>query len=233
MSRQHLCSQGYEPPFCRGTTLKVEEPVMERGRRMYEQGGTAGLLLAAGTGRRYGRPKILVPGWLEHSIVALRGGGCDSVHVVTGAARPYLPDGALEIYCEDWDKGIGASLYRGLAELGAGPERVLIHLIDYPDIGSAVVERVLQSSGGQLARAVFNGRPGHPVNVPRRHIPSVMGSLRDGDGAGPYLREHSAVTVECGDLASGQDADTQEAAGRLMRNPPAAGKGDAASGPVK
>ena len=39
----------------------------------------AGILLAAGAGRRYGKPKVLVEGWLEAAVGALRGGGCDDV----------------------------------------------------------------------------------------------------------------------------------------------------------
>lgn len=173
-------------------------------------GGAAGLLLAAGAGQRYGMPKILVPGWLEHSVAALRDGGCDSIYVVTGAARPPLPSGALEIFCADWSRGIGASLYCGLRHVGEGPDRVIVHLIDYPDIGPAVVARVLQSESDQLARAVFNGSPGHPVNVPRSHLSPLIGSLQDEDGAGPYLRAHRSLAVECGDLADGQDVDTDE-----------------------
>lgn len=174
---------------------------------MSELVGPIGLLLAAGAGKRYGMPKILVPGWLEHGVAALQDGGCVSVHVVTGAARPPLPNGASEIYCDIWDRGIGASLHRGLSHIGDEPERVIIHLIDYPDIGSAVVTRLLQSSGDQLARAVFDGRPGHPVNVPRGHLSPLIRSLKDEDGAGPYLHRHSVVAVECGDLANGQDVD--------------------------
>ncbi|MFJ4760338.1 NTP transferase domain-containing protein [Kocuria marina] len=177
---------------------------------MQGRGGSTGLLLAAGAGRRYGMPKILVPGWLEHSVAALREGGCGPVYVVTGAARPNLPDGAREIHCEDWFRGIGVSLHCGLANIGENPERVVIHLVDYPDIGPAVVSRVLQSSGDELARAVFNGRPGHPVSVPRCHLAALTKSIQHQDGAGPYLRAHPTVAVECGDLASGQDVDTQE-----------------------
>lgn len=166
---------------------------------------------------RFGMPKILVHGWLSHGVAALREGGCDSVHVVTGAARPPLPDGSTEIHCENWAWGIGASLYCGLTRIGEGPHRVVIHLIDYPDISSAVVQRVLQSGGDHLARAVFNGRPGHPVNVPRRHLTPLADTLINEDGAGPYLRAHSVVAVECGDLATGRDADTQEAARQFDR----------------
>ncbi|MPV35480.1 nucleotidyltransferase family protein [Georgenia subflava] len=166
-----------------------------------------GLLLAAGAGRRYGTPKILVPGWLEHGVGALRAGGCDVVHVVTGAARPPLPDDVSEIHCPEWERGIGASLRHGLEVLGTEHARVVIHLVDYPDIGPDVVVRVLDRAGDALARAVFDGRPGHPVVVPKSHLEPLVASLHDDDGAGPYLRRHGALRIECGDLATGLDMD--------------------------
>ena len=46
---------------------------------------TRGLLLAAGEGRRMGKPKALVEDWLPRSVVALRDGGCEGVTVVLGA----------------------------------------------------------------------------------------------------------------------------------------------------
>lgn len=170
-------------------------------------GTTTGLLLAAGAGRRYGTPKILVPGWLDHGVNTLRAGGCDIVHVVTGAARPPLPNDVREIYCPEWDQGIGASLRRGLEVLGTEHERVVIHLVDYPDIGPDVVSRVLERADDSLARAVFDGRPGHPVVVAKKHRAQLAASLRDEDGAGPYLRRHGVLLVECGDLARGHDMD--------------------------
>ncbi|MYS19246.1 MULTISPECIES: NTP transferase domain-containing protein, partial [unclassified Streptomyces] len=54
-------------------------------------GEVAGLLLAAGGGRRLGgRPKALLPfggrPLVEHAVRVLRAGGCAPVHVVLGAA---------------------------------------------------------------------------------------------------------------------------------------------------
>ena len=52
--------------------------------------GCAGLLLAAGEGRRLGRPKALVDVdgelFVERVVRVLRDGGCDPVVVVLGAA---------------------------------------------------------------------------------------------------------------------------------------------------
>lgn len=173
---------------------------------MVDEDRTAGLVLAAGAGSRYGRPKILVDGWLERAVTALRAGGCGTVAVVTGAARPPLPTGAREIYCASWEQGIGASLRAGLSGAGSA-DRVVVHVVDCPDVGPAVVRRVLGATGTRLGRAVFDGRPGHPVVIPREHLAPLLRTLGDRDGAGPYLRARGGVTVECGDLATGEDID--------------------------
>lgn len=178
---------------------------------MVDDDRTAGLVLAAGAGSRYGRPKILVDGWLTGAVQALHAGGCGSVAVVTGAARPALPGGVVEIHCPAWRRGIGASLRAGLTAVGSGADRVVVHLVDCPDVGPAVVRRVLDLTGDQLGRAVFSGRPGHPVVLPRGHVSALLAGLRDVDGAGPYLRTHPHVDVECGDLASGEDVDVDSA----------------------
>lgn len=170
-------------------------------------GRTAGLLLAAGAGRRYGMPKILVPGWLDQAVRALRDGGCDPVRVVTGAARPALPAGAVEIHCRDWHLGIGASLRAGLRASGAGSDRVMIHLVDCPDIGSAVISRVLERGTASLNRATFDGRPGHPVLIDSTQVRPLLASLTNAVGAGPHLTRQGALGIECGDLATGQDVD--------------------------
>ncbi|MCV7090392.1 nucleotidyltransferase family protein, partial [Mycobacterium interjectum] len=50
-----------------------------------------GVLLAAGAGRRYGKPKVLVDGWLDAAVQALQGGGCGGVVLVLGAAEVAAP----------------------------------------------------------------------------------------------------------------------------------------------
>lgn len=182
--------------------------------------GTVGLVLAAGAGRRYGMPKILVPGWLDRAAASLREGGCSAVGVVTGAARPDLPAGTAEIHCADWQRGIGASLRTGLTAVGPGASRVVVHVVDCPDVGPDVVARVLTAAGPHLARAVFAGRPGHPVVLPQVHLDPVLASLTDDDGAGPYLRAHEHLSVECADLATGDDIDIAPVPLAGHRTPP-------------
>ncbi|WP_324651726.1 nucleotidyltransferase family protein [Georgenia sp. H159] len=169
---------------------------------------TSGVLLAAGAGRRYGLPKILVPGWLVGAVTTLRDGGCDDVVVVTGAARPALPTGCREVHCPTWELGMGASLRAGL-EATATADRVVIHLVDLPDVGADVVRRVLGRSTEGPARAVYGGRPGHPVALPHHHVALLLAELEPATGAAGFLRRQDVVEVECGDLVTGEDVDSR------------------------
>lgn len=169
---------------------------------------TTGLLLAAGAGRRMGTPKALVDGWLRRSVQILADGGCEQVHVVLGAsadeARRLLDGLDVEVVvAEDWADGMGASLRRGLAAIDGD---VLINLVDLPDVGADVVARVL-TSGALLARATYEGRPGHPVLIGGDHVGPLMATLHGDVGARAYLDAHDVLAVECGDLATGADVD--------------------------
>lgn len=179
-----------------------------------EVGGTAGVLLAAGAGTRFGMPKVLAQQgeWLRIAVGALFGGGCDEVLVVLGAAVVEVPAPAQAVLADDWAEGMSASLRAGLAA-AAGARRVVLHLVDTPDIGPDVVRRMLAVADGSsagLVRASYGGRPGHPVVIAAVHWPELVASLRGDQGARQFLSEHAAevVVVECGDLASGADIDT-------------------------
>jgi CTP:molybdopterin cytidylyltransferase MocA len=169
-------------------------------------------LLAAGAGRRYGKPKVLVEGWLDAAVHALRDGGCADVVLVLGAAEVAAPPGVTPVVAADWNEGLSASVRAGLGEADRRhADYAVLHVIDTPDVGAAVVARVLAravSSRSGLARACFGDRPGHPVVLARRHWPAVLAQLSGDRGAGAYLRGRPDVeAVECGDLAGGQDID--------------------------
>jgi len=176
---------------------------------------TTGLLLAAGGGRRMGRPKALVEDWLLGAVTALREGGCAHVVVVLGAAAdqaaPLLVGHDVDVVvAEDWDEGMGASLRAGLTALSAGAEEaVLVSLVDLPDVGPDVVRRLLDQpvSATTLARAAYDGRPGHPVLIGREHWAGVVASAQGDRGARAYLDANEVLLVECGDLATGRDVD--------------------------
>jgi CTP:molybdopterin cytidylyltransferase MocA len=182
-----------------------------------------GLLLAAGAGRRMGAPKALLHDergepFLRRSVAALRDGGCEDVLVVLGAdadrAAGLLDEGVAVVVAEDWAEGMGASFRAGLAAASrTAASCALVSLVDLPDVGAAVVRRVVdqaRSGPGVLARAAYDGEPGHPVLIGRDHWAGVTATARGDRGARDYLADHPPTLVECGDLATGRDVDTPE-----------------------
>ncbi|MFD5131024.1 nucleotidyltransferase family protein [Streptomyces olindensis] len=187
-------------------------------------GAVAGLLLAAGGGRRLGgRPKALLPHrgrpLVEHAVRVLREGGCTRVHVVLGAqadevrARAALP-GCVLVDNPDWEQGMGTSLRAGLASLaGTGARAALVALVDQPGIGPEAVARVLGASTGEesLVSAAYEGVRGHPVLFGAAHWAGIAATAAGDRGARAYLKEHEPVVslVECGDVARPFDIDTE------------------------
>lgn len=179
-----------------------------------------GLLLAAGAGRRMGGPKALVrdsdgTSWLLRAVSVLREGGCDDVTVVLGAAadeaRLLLVGADVRVVvAEGWDEGMGASLRAGLEGLEAVPgDAAVVLLVDLPDVTAEVVRRVagVVTGPGTLARAAYDGVPGHPVVLGREHWRPAAGAARGDRGARDYLASADVELVECGDLATGRDVD--------------------------
>ncbi|MFR9752912.1 NTP transferase domain-containing protein [Nocardia sp. 004] len=179
----------------------------------------AGIVLAAGAGTRYGRPKALAEGgaWLRTAVRALADGGCDPVIVVLGATgpKPYLvdlPPGTEHVWAADWATGLSAALRAGLRAVARTPAHyAAIMPVDTPDVGADVVARVLaaaRTAPHGLARAVFHNTPGHPVVLASAHWNAVIASATGDSGARTYLRDKSdMVCVTCDDLATGMDRD--------------------------
>ncbi|WP_330319249.1 nucleotidyltransferase family protein [Streptomyces platensis] len=190
----------------------------------------AGLLLAAGGGRRLGgRPKALLDHrgrpLVEHAARALRDGGCHPVHIVLGAAAASVRERAeLAAYGlsenPDWARGMGTSLRAGLAALAeSGADAVVVSLVDQPGIGAGAVARVVAAyrGRGSLVSAAYGGRRGHPVLFGADRWADIAATAEGDRGARAYLQRHAdALTlVECSDIAEPYDIDTPEDLHRL------------------
>ena len=187
------------------------------------EGGVAGLVLAAGAGRRMGGPKALLrlsptgPSLVELAISRLREAGVVEVHVVVGSAAGTVTAraesaGGVVVEAADWDEGMGASLRRGLTALEVTNARAaLVMLVDLPDVGVEVHSRLLASVDGDLdgvlVRAAFDGKAGHPVLLGHEHWAPVREQAVGDRGARDYFATHLPRVVECGDLATGRDID--------------------------
>ncbi|MGW1761236.1 nucleotidyltransferase family protein [Streptomyces mirabilis] len=196
----------------------------------HKEDQVAGLLLAAGGGRRLGgRPKALLEHrgrpLVEYAVGVLRAAGCTRVHVVLGARADAVRerarlDGCVLVDNPEWEHGMGSSLRAGLGSLaGTGARAALVSLVDQPGIGPRAVARVLAGyqDDTSLVSAAYDGVRGHPVLFGAAHWAGVAASATGDRGARAYLKEHEAAItlVECGDVAEPFDIDTEDDLGHL------------------
>ena len=179
----------------------------------------AGLVLAAGGGRRYGMPKALVE--YEGSLLVERAvrtarAVCDPVLVVLGAQavdvwRTADLEGATVLANRDWETGMASSLRTGLDGLRGWPGRVdaaLVTLVDLPGMTPEALRAVAtHAAPDALAVATYDGVRGHPVLLGREHWAGVAGTATGDEGARRYLAGRAVTEVDCTGLADPTDLD--------------------------
>lgn len=151
-----------------------------------ERRRVAGIVLAAGSATRMGRPKttLRLEGrtLLDHVIDAALDARLAEVVVVlrpddrTGrdAVARRADDRVRAALARDADRGIGRSLAAGIAALDDAVDAAAVLLADQPGVGAALIERVVEAAAASPRPAVrpvhtVDGRrvPGHPVVLAR------------------------------------------------------------------
>jgi CTP:molybdopterin cytidylyltransferase MocA len=191
----------------------------------------AGVVLAAGAGRRLGRPKALVElgGELlvERAVRVLRAADVDPVVVVLGAAAAEVTMrarlDAVVVVNDAWETGMASSFIAGLrAADDADARAAVVVLVDQPYVGADVVRRLVDSwrSGATAVVASYGGQPRNPVLLDRTVWADAIAAAHDDVGARGWLRaSRSAVTVvACDDLGSDTDIDTPADLARLTED---------------
>jgi nicotine blue oxidoreductase len=185
----------------------------------------AGVLLAAGGGRRFGGPKALIEHrgelLVERGVRLLVVSGCSPVVAVLGAAadeveqRAHIAPAVVAVN-QGWEEGIGSSVRIGLGVLDPLPavDAAVVALCDQPQVGPAVVERLVAAweRGAPAAVATFGGEQRNPVLLDRGLWDDVARSAQGDVGARGFLRTRPdlVTAVECGDIASAADIDTPD-----------------------
>jgi nicotine blue oxidoreductase len=159
----------------------------------------AGLVLAAGAGRRLGRPKAeLVVGGsrlLDRAVDVLLAGGCAEVLAVirhgqhAGLGRPVINP--------DPDAGMGTSLRCGLLALPASASACVVLLVDLPGIRAEEVAAVIAAhrDGAELVAIRRAGQRSHPVLVGRRYLAEFAASATGDQGGRAFFTAHAGDTT--------------------------------------
>ena len=159
------------------------------------------LVLAAGTGSRFGGGKLLAP-WgegvlLDGALSAAFAAPVRVVTVVTGAdaeavaaaARAFNPAVRL-VHAAAFAEGMGASLRTGVAGLPLDTGGAFIFLGDMPRVPHDILAPLAEvlGQGATAAAPTFQGRRGNPVLLGRALFPQLL-SLTGDQGARSVLRE--------------------------------------------
>jgi CTP:molybdopterin cytidylyltransferase MocA len=179
----------------------------------------AGVVLAAGAGRRYGMPKALASH--EGTLLVRRAAdalaGLSPVVVVIGASAAAVRGAAPELAYVDnpyWESGMGSSLRAGLAAV-SGADAAIITLVDMPGVSRAAVARIAAlAAPGALVMGGYGERRGHPVLLGREHWAGASAAAAGDRGARDYLRTHEVHVVDVGDVAADTDLDVPHACHR-------------------
>ncbi|WP_129663019.1 nucleotidyltransferase family protein [Phytoactinopolyspora endophytica] len=181
----------------------------------------AGLVLAAGEGRRFGSPKAVVEvegeRLIDRAVRLLAEGGCLPVVVVEGAVGLEVTGQAAGVpvrvvYNPDWRDGMGSSLRVGLdavRETGVGA--VVVALVDQPWLGPESVHRLrgARAGGAFVAAATYGGERGNPVLLGSEVWDDVL-ALAEGDvGARAFIQAHPELVtaVPCDGTGRPDDID--------------------------
>jgi molybdenum cofactor cytidylyltransferase len=192
------------------------------------------LVLAAGSSRRLGRPKQLLPyqgatllGWVAGQAQACA--ELDDVLVVLGhAADDVRASLALTrarfVQATDYAEGCAASYRAGLASADPRAGGVMILLGDQPGVGTAEISAVAtawRAAGGDIVAARYHGVPSHPLIFSRRLFPELA-ALHGDKAAWKLLDRHPDLVrgVELGRPLP-PDVDTLADYTAISSGPPA------------
>lgn len=193
------------------------------------------IVLAAGSARRMGRQKLLLPyrngTLIEHIVGEIVRSQVGECLVVTGCDRervePLVSEmGARSVFNPQHEiGGMLSSVRQGLTDASDASQAFLVFLGDQPGITSQLVNHILEyakSHSSKILVPCFNGKRGHPLYFDARYMADIMHQYDD-VGLKGLLRGHQDdVTLwRCEDQNILIDLDTPDDYAKWMaKHPP-------------
>jgi molybdenum cofactor cytidylyltransferase len=181
----------------------------------------AGLLIAAGSSKRMGKPKQLLP-WrnttlLEHAIKQLKASKIHKLFVVLGAnfnliSSKINSEGIHIIKNPNWQKGMGTSIASGISEIDSGDyDAVLIALGDQPFQDSfhynSLIEKYLEKKN--IVATALEEKAIVPAVFPEQYFEQLK-NLKGDAGARNILADNKRSSVLVPSNGKDIDIDTPE-----------------------
>ena len=180
----------------------------------------SGIVLAAGTGSRFGGTKQLaeldgIP-LVLHAVAALREGGVDEIVVVTGhdaaAVEAVLPAEVLAVRNPSFRDGQSTSLAAAIHALDERSEAAVVLMADQPGIRGIDIRALVESfraTRARIARLRFTDGPG--PSLLSREIYADAGHLHGDAGARVLIASHPEWVEDVPiDRPVPRDVDTPE-----------------------
>lgn len=165
----------------------------------------SGIVLAAGTGSRFGGTKQLAEldgmPLVLHAVAALREGGVDEIVVVTGhdadAVEAVLPADVDAVHNVSFRDGQSTSLAAAIHALDERSEAAVVLMADQPGIVGTDVRALIETfrtTRARIARLRFTDGPG--PSLLSREIYADAGHLRGDAGARVLIASHPGWVEE-------------------------------------
>jgi CTP:molybdopterin cytidylyltransferase MocA len=194
-------------------------------------GNIAGIILAAGEGKRIGQNKALLKfqdkTFVELIVDSMAQCGCAPIIVVLGAEvqsiKASLKKSSIKFALnENWRLGQFTSVKTGLSQLPPKIPGVMVALVDHPVVQKETYHSLCDKFSDNLNEIVipiYKGKRGHPVVIPETIFREILGSPDD-ISLKDIIRKHNDLVYEqmVDDPGILRDIDTQNDL-RMIKKP--------------